>query len=102
LQAWAERLEEPLREAALTIVNARVPHQYLYRQEAEQCARLLRTTQARQRHILISQQIGLAEDDAERARLLTLLSELQRYMVTLNTPRRITTFPDARDTLGKE
>ena len=102
LEAWAASLEEPLRDQANRMATLSFAHEYLFRQEAEKCTRQLRIGQARQRYLLISQQAGMAEDEAERARLMSVLGDLDHYMKLLNTPRRITTFPDTRDTLGKE
>lgn len=104
LAAWEPTLDEMLRPQAAQLMRISLPRpqEYRYLQEAESCARHLRLEQARRWQRRLSQQLGEASDDAEREQLTALLIDLQRYLAAISTPRRTSTFPDLRDTLGRE
>jgi len=93
-------LPEELREHAARLVAIALPQpqEYRYRQEAERSVWHLRVEQVRRWQRRLSQQANDQEDPEECMRLLGLISELQRYQGTINTPRRSSTFPDLRDT----
>lgn len=103
LQAWAEGLDEPLREEALQLIAgpARTPEDFRYRQEAEHCARSLRAEQARRLQRRLLQRLADG-DEADQAETLARLTTLTEYLAAATTPRRSSTFPDLRDVLGKE
>ncbi|MEI7772918.1 MAG: hypothetical protein WCI67_23210 [Chloroflexales bacterium] len=106
LEAWANWLEEPLRERFLAVLasSRRGPQDFHYRREAEDRASNLRLEQAlRLQRMLIQRIAAPAEGDPEPD-----LSAEQRQLITLNqfisaakTPRRTSTFLDLRDSLGK-
>lgn len=104
LAAWVQALDPALHPQAERLLNMSAvrPQEYRYLQEAESCARHLRQEQTRRWQRRLSQQLAAAEDDEERARLTTLLLEIQRYLASISTPRRTTTFADLRDTLRRE
>lgn len=104
LTAWAEGQEEPLRERALQLIalTARRPAELRYRHEAEDCARKLRLAQIRARLAQLSERASTLEDPQELEPITRLQTEIGLYLATVKRPRRSSTFPDLRDTLGQE
>lgn len=123
LEAWLQELDPSLRDHAARLIRLELPKEYRYRQEAEANVRNLRIEQARrwqrhlsrQAHALSATANARGGDEtppdtalepeaieAEYQRLVGLMSELQRYLSTLTTPRRSSSFPDLRDTLKRE
>jgi DNA primase len=104
LQQWANTLEVALRDQALRLVNITFPKEYLFRREAERYAKQIRIDQIRKRQLQITSQANEAihYDEEEYQRLKTLSASILEYQIMLNSPRRITTYLDSRDTLGKE
>ncbi|NNJ12472.1 DNA primase [Chloroflexales bacterium ZM16-3] len=104
LEAWAGWLEEPLRERYLALLAGaqRNPQDFRHRREAEDCARGLRLEQARRMHRMLLQRI--AEPDAgesDHSAELRQMAALAQFIADSTAPRRSSTFPDIRDTLGK-
>lgn len=104
VRAWAERQDEPFRETALRLIAVaeRRPQTLRYRHEAEACARKLRQAQIEARINQIKEREHALEDPEEFERLARLQAEMALYRATVQRPRRSSTFPDARDTLGQE
>ncbi len=102
LTTWAELLDEHARSAAMELVEqvARRPHDFRHRMEAEDCALKLRETQVKQALARISERTRHA-DPAESDQLAQQLNQLMQYLGSLRKPRRSTTFPDLRNTLGQ-
>jgi DNA primase len=102
LTAWAQLLPEHARGVALEIIEqiARRPHNFRHRSEAEDCALKLRIAQVKHAQARISERARHAEAD-EIDQLAQQLSQLVQYLGSLQKPRRSTTFPDLRDTLGQ-
>ncbi len=106
LVAWANSLDEPLRERFLAVLSSgqRHPEDFRYRQVAEDYARSLRIDQAMRLHrMLLDRIIAALEINPE-----TNLNAEQRQIIALHqfisdakTPQRTSTFLDLRDSLGK-
>jgi hypothetical protein len=105
LEAWANWLEEPLRERFLTVLSSgkRHPEDFRYRQVAEDYARSLRVEQAlRLQRMLLDRMIAAAgEPDYDQLSEQRQLTALSQFISDAKTPRRNSTFTDLRDTLGK-
>jgi DNA primase len=104
LQSWATDLDPLLREQAQRLLAIAGPpqRQYRYRNEAVECLRQLQLDQARNWIRRLSMQFATVETDAEREELAALLRAVQDYQRLVSTPRRSSSFPDMRDTLGYE
>ncbi|MGQ9925403.1 MAG: DNA primase [Chloroflexaceae bacterium] len=104
VRAWAEGQDEPFRETTLRLIAVaeRRPQTLRYRHEAEACARKLRQAQIEARISQIKEREHALEDPEEFERLVRLQAEMALYRATVQRPRRSSTFPDARDTLGQE
>jgi DNA primase len=102
LLTWAELLDEHPRTAALELIEQiRLrPHNFRHRSEAEDCALKLRVAQVKQAQARVSERARHATAD-EIDQLAQQLSQLVQYLGSLQKPRRSTTFPDLRDTLGQ-
>jgi DNA primase len=102
LTTWAELLPEPTRSAALAIITqiARRPHNFRHRSEAEDCAIKLRLAQVKQAQTRLGERARHAEA-SEIESIAQQLAQLLQYLGSLQKPRRSTTFPDLRDTLGQ-
>ncbi|PDW00634.1 DNA primase [Candidatus Chloroploca asiatica] len=104
LTRWIDGLDEALRSTASALLAAhqRTAEDFRYRQEAEHCARSLRIEQVRrmQQHLL--QRIKDEQDPRLHNDMLGRFSALTAFLATTTTPRRSSTYPDLRDTLGKE
>jgi DNA primase len=102
LQTWAAELDPLLREQAQRLLAGAGPlqHQYRYRNEAMECMQHLRLTQIRTWIRRLSLQFATVETDREREEIATLLRTVQDYQRLVGTPRRSSSFPDMRDTLG--
>jgi DNA primase len=103
LEAWANWLEEPLRERFLALLAGvqRDPQAFRHRREAEDCARTLRVEQAAGWSERLKHQVEACDDPDEQLRLLTLWRDVNYYRESMRQPRRSSTFPDLRDSLGK-
>jgi len=106
LEAWANWLEEPLRERFLALLAGaqRNPQDFRHRREAEDCARGLRLEQARRLHRMLLQRIAEpaeADGEPDRSAELRQLTALTQFIADTTAPRRSSTFPDLRDSLGK-
>lgn len=104
LEAWANWLEEPLRERFLAVLAAvqHNPQDFRHRREAEDCARSIRLDQAmRLQRMLLDQMGALTLDDDDMAGVQRRFTALSQFIAEAKTPRRSSTFPDIRDTLGK-
>jgi DNA primase len=77
------------------------PQDFRYRQEAEDYALTLRKAQAERLIRRLSEQAAAAEDLGEQQRIGALLGGVGYYVNALRRPRRSSTFPDIRDTLGR-
>ncbi len=104
LRAWAEGQEELFRETALRLITLaeQRPLALRYRHEAEACARKLRLAQIEARLNQLKDRAHSVEDAAEFERVARLQADVALYRATVQRPRRSSTFPDARDTLGQE
>ncbi|MFQ3664042.1 MAG: DNA primase [Chloroflexaceae bacterium] len=104
LRAWAEGQEELFRETALRLITLaeQRPLALRYRHEAEACARKLRLAQIEARLNQLKDRAHSLEDAAEFERIARLQADVALYRATVQRPRRSSTFPDARDTLGHE
>jgi DNA primase len=104
LVVWCERLDEPLRERALACATYAIqrPDLLRYRREAEDCALNLRQEQIRTLRQRLSERVRETESPDEAMEIAQLLGGLNLYSETLRQPRRSSTFPDLRDTLGRE
>ncbi|MCS6882298.1 MAG: DNA primase [Oscillochloridaceae bacterium] len=104
VQAWAEGQDEPFRETALRLlaVAGQRPQTLRYRHEAEACARKLRLGQIEARISRLKEREQAIEDAEEFEHIARMQASLALYRATVQRPRRSSTFPDARDTLGEE
>ncbi len=104
LRTWAEGQEELFRETALRLITLaeQRPLALRYRHEAEACARKLRLAQIEARLNQLKDREHSVEDAAEFERIARLQADVALYRATVQRPRRSSTFPDARDTLGQE
>lgn len=101
---WAQELDETLRkqiEYLATLVLPR-PTEYKYQQDAESCTRQLRIKQVRRWQHRLSQQAGTQDNDEDEQHILTLLTELNRYLAHLSAPPVSKGFHDMRQTVEKE
>lgn len=104
LEAWAVSLDEPLRDEALRLIAGplRAPEDFRHRQEAEHCARKLRTEQVKQHLARLNMRSRDASSDEELRDLVLVYNRLNAYLATLQAPKRSSTFPDLRNTTGDE
>lgn len=104
IELWVGDLDPALRPQAQQLLSAAAPpqRQYLYRNEAFECIRQLRLTQTRTWIRRLSMQLAAAETDEEREQMAVLLRAIQEYQSLVATPRRSSSFPDMRDTLGHD
>lgn len=104
LQTWIADLDPLLREQVqrLLAVSGPPQRQYLYRNEAIECLRHMRLDQARNWIRRLSLQFATLESDSEREETAARLRAVQDYQRLIGTPRRSSSFPDMRDTLGHE
>ncbi len=102
LQTWAAELDEQLRETALYLLAAvfPIPEDFRYRQEAEHCARGLRLEQIRRFQERLNERARQAEDESAFDELRQLYNRVNEYRATMQIPRRSSTFPDLRNSLG--
>ncbi|PDW01803.1 DNA primase [Candidatus Viridilinea mediisalina] len=103
LLAWIEALDEPLRDLAQQLITMSIrPDNFRYRQEAENCARKLRVEQVKQHLAHLYWRARTTDDEQESLTIALTLTRVNSYLSSLQTPRRISTFPDLRNTLGVE
>jgi DNA primase len=104
LAAWAAALDEPLRERAERLLAGVLPRpeDYRYRQEAEHCARTLRLEQIKQLQLKLGERAGAPDSPEELREISATLTQITAYRAYLLTPRRSSTFPDLRNTIGQE
>ncbi len=104
LITWCERLDDELRDRALLCADYALgrPDLLRYRREAEDCALNLRQEQIRTLRGLLSERVRQLDDPEEAMEVARLLSSIGAYAEALRQPKRSSTFPDLRDTLGRE
>jgi DNA primase len=108
LRAWANWLEEPLRERFLAVLDSgqRHPEDFRYRQVAEDYARSLRREQAlRLQRMLLDRMIAAAGDPVhEQTQIVEQrqFAALGQFIAESKTPPRTSTFLDLRDRLGRQ
>jgi DNA primase len=78
------------------------PEDFRYRQEAEQCARKLRIEQVKQRIARLQTHVRHTVDVEQAQEVIAMLTRVNAYLAALQTPRRSSTFPDLRNTMGSE
>jgi DNA primase len=78
------------------------PEDFRYRQEAEQCARKLRIEQVKQHIARLQTHVRHATDAEQAQEVIAMLTRVNAYLAALQTPRRSSTFPDLRNTMGSE
>ncbi len=103
---WLTTLTEPLRSYAQMLLQYELPRsqEYRYRQDLEHSVKYLRIEQVRRWCRRVTQQLAHQDDmgaDEAKEHSIQLLQELNRYLGRINTPRRSSSFPDLRDTLGR-
>ncbi|NTV65576.1 MAG: DNA primase, partial [Oscillochloris sp.] len=103
LAEWANGLEETLGERMLSLLAIAQPdpQAFRHRREAEDCARSLRVGQAAGWGERLKHQAEDCADPDEQLRLIALWRDVSYYKESLRQPRRSSTFPDLRDSLGK-
>jgi DNA primase len=103
LATWIDGLDESLHDEARRLSAAVTPDDFRYRQEAEHCARKLRIEQVKQHLIRLNWRARDADTDEEEARMIAMaFTRVSAYLSLLQTPRRSSTFPDLRNTIGPE
>ncbi|WP_129633605.1 DNA primase [Candidatus Oscillochloris fontis] len=103
LLIWVEHLAAPLREHIINLLKQakRKPQDFRYRREAEDCARIIRQEQARRLHRMMLQRIASMNDEEVEYSAERQLTALAQFIADTSAPRRSTTFPDLRDSLGR-
>lgn len=104
LIAWIQGIDSVLRSQVDYLAGLKLPRptEYLYRQEAEQCARTVRFQQVQSWIRRLSQQAHVGEDPDKQKRMQNLLAELGRYRTFLATPPVNRNYADVRSTLERE
>ncbi len=101
---WIQQLDEAVRDQAARLVQADQPpaQEYRHRQEAEECARLIRVDQVNRRKWRLSQQNIDLEDSHDREHATEMIVELSRYLSQINTQKRSSAYNDLRTTIPRE
>lgn len=104
LRAWAETLEQPLGERALTLLalTDQRPDDFRHRQEAEHCARNLRVEQIKRFRTRLDERARNLSDETEFDELSLLYNSIGTYLALMQEPRRSSTYPDLRNLTGRE
>ncbi len=102
LERWVTQLDGAVREAAHQLMSMTRPEDFRYRQEAEQCARKLRIEQVKQRIARLQTHVRHTVDVEQAQEVIAMLTRVNAYLAALQTPRRSSTFPDLRNTMGSE
>ena len=102
LERWVTQLDESVRNEARRLMSMTRPEDFRYRQEAEQCARKLRIEQVKQRIARLQTHSRTMTDAEQVQEVIVMLTRVNTYLATLQIPRRSSTFPDLRNTMGSE
>jgi hypothetical protein len=85
--AWIDKLDDHLHEHARRLLAYQSPHKYRYRQEAQDCIKTIREQRTQRLIRQLGQQAHDIDDPDEKARIETLLKELQRYRAHISRPK---------------